>query len=452
MLLALLFFAAFAWWTRRRFGAVAGLFATALCAFDPNLIAHGRYVTTDVPLTAFFFFSSVLWVEYLERGSTRRLILAALAIAIAMAVKFSAILLGPALLLLYAIRWIQRPQEFPVRRAVAATAAVVLVLLAVIAVSYGPETVRWWKAKATPPEGVPAIDNDPSLYAAWSRKLHISGHAYVLGMKDVVSHNEGGHASYLMGVRSDKGLWYYFPVVFAVKSTVATLAAAALLFCALIWNARKAAARFRAIPLIVFGLVLPPIIFFGASMTSGINLGLRHILPVYPFVYAGAAAVLASAARPKWAQAAMVALAAMQIAECARIHPDYLAFFNVLAGGPGRGPEYLVDSNIDWGQDVKKLAHWLDTQGTRRARVYYFGNAQLRYYGIDEMGYPEPMDEKGWNEIDELCVANVTPLQGVYAPLNALARLRMLEPVAKIGWSMYVLGFRFAPETLWPAA
>ena len=111
-------------------------------------------------------------------------------------------------------------------------------------------------------------------------------------------------------------------------------------------------------------------------------------------------------------------LGALQIGECARITPDYLAFFNELAGGPGRGPEYLVDSNIDWGQDVKKLVHWLDAHGTRRARVYYFGNAQMRYYGVDEMGYPEPLDQKGWDEIDEYCVANVTPLQGVYVPLN----------------------------------
>jgi hypothetical protein len=130
----------------------------------------------------------------------------------------------------------------------------------------------------------------------------------------------------------------------------------------------------------------------------------------------------------------------LQIGECARIAPDYLAFFNEFAGGPGRGPEYLVDSNIDWGQDVKKLGLWLEAHngGKRRARVYYFGNAQMRYYGIDEMGYPEPLDQKGWDAIDDYCVASVTPLQGVYVPLNSLAPLRMREPVAKIGWSMYV--------------
>jgi hypothetical protein len=178
-------------------------------------------------------------------------------------------------------------------------------------------------------------------------------------------------------------------------------------------------------------------------MTSGINIGMRHILPVYPFLYVGVAGWLATRANRRPGVYVLAALAALQIGECARITPDYLAFFNELAGGPGRGPEYLVDSNIDWGQDVKKLGLWLDAHaGNRRARVYYFGNAQMRYYKIDEMGYPGPLDQKGWDAIDEYCVANVTPLEGVYVPLNDLARLRLRQPVAKIGWSMYVYDLR----------
>ena len=191
------------------------------------------------------------------------------------------------------------------------------------------------------------------------------------------------------------------------------------------------------------GLALPPLFYFAFSMTSGINIGMRHILPVYPFLYVGAAAWLATRANRRLAIYLLAALGALEIGECARITPDYLAFFNELAGGPGRGPEYLVDSNIDWGQDVKKLGLWLEAHGGRQpVRVYYFGNAQLRYYGIDEMGYPGPLDQKAWDEVDQYCVANVTPLEGVYVPLNDLAPLRLREPVAKIGWSMYVYDLR----------
>ena len=146
---------------------------------------------------------------------------------------------------------------------------------------------------------------------------------------------------------------------------------------------RGALARCRAIRPMCAGLLFPPLFYFGVSMTSGINLGMRHILPVYPFLYVGAAALMArftggrhgawGGRAARLAPIAMAALGLLQAAECARIAPDYLAYFNPLAGGPGNGPHYLVDSNIDWGQDVKKLVKWLDAHGTRRARVYYFG-------------------------------------------------------------------------------
>jgi Dolichyl-phosphate-mannose-protein mannosyltransferase len=468
--LTLLFAAAVAWWTRRRFGPAAGLAAASLCAFDPNLMAHGRYVTTDFPVTVFFFFACVLWVEYLEAASSRRLLAAAAAIGLALITKFSAVLLLPPLVILYVVCWIRRPKEFPLRRAAIAAGTVIATVLLMVVLIYWPETVRCWRTKV-PQLSTLALRNNAigeTLFYL-GRRLHLPEHAYLLGLNHVAEHNAGGHSSYLLGMRSDTGWWYYFPVVFAVKSTMAALAATLLLLAAGLWQAWKR----QWISPMALGLGLPPLFYFAVSMTSGINIGMRHILPVYPFLYVGAAAWLATRANWQVGQAlppadssgtvgwqakapaplrpstyVLAALAILQMGECARITPDYLAFFNELAGGPGRGPEYLVDSNIDWGQDVKKLGLWLDAHngGKRRARVYYFGNAQMRYYGVDEMGYPGPMDQKGWDEIDEYCVASVTPLQGVYVPLNELAPLRMREPVAKIGWSMYVYDLR-KPKT-----
>jgi len=439
ILLTLLFAAAVAWWTRRRYGPPAGLAAAALCAFDPNLMAHGRYVTTDFPVTVFFFFACVLWVEYLEEASMRRLLAAAAAIGLALITKFSAVLLIPALVILYGACWIRRPKEFPVRRAALAAGTVIATVVLMVAVVYWPETVRCWRTKVPQLSTLVVRGNFTGEVLFYlGRRLHLPAHAYLYGLNVVADHNAGGHSSYLLGMRSETGWWYYFPVVFAVKSTMAALGATLLLLAAGLWQVWKR----EWISPMALGLGLPPVLYFVFSMTSGINIGMRHILPVYPFLYVGAAAWLATT---NWRRGVyvMAALGALQMGECARITPDYLAFFNELAGGPGRGPEYLVDSNIDWGQDVKKLGLWLDAHGgKRRARVFYFGNAQMRYYGIDEMGFPEPMDQKGWDEIDEYCVANVTPLVGVYVPLNSLARLRMREPVAKIGWSMYMYDLR----------
>ena len=440
ILLTLLFACAVAWWTRRRYGPEAGLAAATLCAFDPNLMAHGRYVTTDFPVTVFFFFACVLWVEYLEKASPRRLLAAAAALGLALITKFSAVLLLPALAILYAACWIRRPREFPVRRAALAAATLTATVVLMVAVVYWPETVRCWRTNV-PRLSTLVVRGNPTgeILFYLGRKLHLPAHAYLYGLNAVADHNAGGHSGYLLGMRSETGWWYYFPVVFAVKSTMAALGAALLLLGAGLWQAW----RRQWVSPMVLGLAVPPVLYFVFSMTSGINIGMRHILPVYPFLYVGVAGWLATRANRRPGVYVLAALAALQIGECARITPDYLAFFNELAGGPGRGPEYLVDSNIDWGQDVKKLGLWLDAHaGNRRARVYYFGNAQMRYYKIDEMGYPGPLDQKGWDAIDEYCVANVTPLEGVYVPLNDLARLRLRQPVAKIGWSMYVYDLR----------
>jgi len=517
ILLTLVFAAALAWWTRRRFGPAAGLLAVVLCAFDPNLMANGRYVTTDFPVTVFYFFACVLWVEYLESGRFRDLAVAACAFALAMVTKFSAVLLIPTLAVLYGVCWAQRPKQFPLRRLVVAAGVVLGATLVVVSVVYWPDTLRCLNTHVAPLAGVVDRRNltGKILYYA-GRWFHLPRHAFLFGLNAVATHNAGGHAGYLMGLRSDQGWWYYFPVVFAVKSTMAALAGTALLLLAGFWLAatrlsRRVIEQARAIPPMWIGLLFPPALYFVFSMTSGINIGMRHILPVYPFLYVAVAALLTQlrsltvaaryqpATEPRPSEAVkefsyaggtacatttspacsevrqavppaspacgrffhgfsgsggaplsirrlagytMIALGALQMAECASITPDYLAFFNALSGGPGKGPEYLVDSNIDWGQDVKKLVKWLDAHGTRKAWCYYFGNAQLRYYGVDEVGMPGARDRKGWDAIDGFAVANVTPLQGLYVPLEDLAPLRLREPIAKIGWSMYVYDLR----------
>ena len=441
--LTLMFVVAVGWWTRRRWGAMAGLIAAALCAFDPNLIAHGRYVTTDYPLTVFFFFACVLWSEYLEDGTRRRLWTAAAAIAVAMAVKFSAILLIPPLVLLYALCWLRRPAEFGVMRTFEAAATVTAAVTMTVLIVYWPETVRCFTMKIRPLAEVVPPGNFIGNALGWAgRSFHLPAHAFLAGLGRVSEHNAGGHPTYLMGLRSNTGFWYYFPVVFAVKSTVAALTATVAVAAGGVWVVVKRRAS-AATPM-VMGLVIPPVLYFIFSMTSAINLGMRHILPVYPFLYVGAAAILAGSrgAKRPWGVAAAAVIAVVQVAECASIHPDYLAFFNAPSGGPARGPEYLVDSNIDWGQDVKKLARWLNAHGKQQANLYYFGNAIPAYYGIKDLGMPGALNQQEWDDLDDYMVANVTSLEGVYAPLIGLAPVRLRDPVAKVGWSMYVYNFR----------
>jgi hypothetical protein len=403
-------------WTRHRFGAAAALIALAFYALDPNLIAHGRYVTTDVPIAVFFFLTCAMWTEWLLTDRRRDLVLAALCFSLAMVVKFSGILLIPVLVLLYALRWVQRPREFPVRRALTAVVVVAGLAVVVIGVVYLRETVRSLRPGGQLPK-----------------------HAFVTGLAEVIEHNSGGHETYLMGHISQKGVWYYFPVVFGVKSTMAAVLAALLLIGVGLARLR----RMRELPFHWTGMALPAVLYFGFSMSSSINLGVRHILPVYPLLYVLAGALLAGLAAQKamW-RTAVLALVGLHAVECALIYPDYLAHFNLASGGPAYGPHYLVDSNIDWGQDVKKLLAWLEAHGTRRVYLNYFGKADVKYYGIDELAPPLARETAEWAKVDGYVACSVTQLMGVYAGLEETANLRRLTPVAKVGYSIYVYDLR----------
>ncbi|HYW48408.1 MAG TPA: hypothetical protein VE959_36425, partial [Bryobacteraceae bacterium] len=444
MALAILFGLALAWWTRWKFGAAAALAALAFYCLDPDLIAHSRYVATDVPVAALIFLASIAAVESLETGRLLDLFLASLLFALAAVTKYSALLLAPAIALLYVIRWWQRPREFPLRRLAMAAAAFTGVTLAVIAIVYWPETLRCLRGRAESfaEWGDPQTALGRTL--GWMGKwLRLPTHTYPFGLQLLAAQNRTGHDAYLMGRHSQLGWWYYFPVAFAVKSTVAALLALlAVTVAGVRWlAARRLWRRLRDAPLIWYGLTVPPLVYFAISMTSTINAGMRYVLPVYPFLYVLAAAVLARG-RWRFSRWLLAGLLAVQAAECIGIYPDYLAFFNVLSGGPGNGPKYLADSNIDWGQDVKKLAKWLKARGANRVYFRYFGSYPPGLEYLDCLSVPGTEDRAGRDAVDGFVAVSVTYLVGLYVPQNEYAWLRQMNPVAKVGYSIYVYDLR----------
>ena len=445
--LAILFGLAIAWWLRRRFGAAVALTALALYCLDPNIIAHSRYVTTDLPLAGIYFLASVAAVEYLETSRVRDLLVACLLFGVAMVTKYSAVVLLPAFALLYLVRWWQRPSEFPIRRLMLAMVTLIGVTLTVIAVVYWPDTLRCLRGGA---ESFAEWGDERTLVGRtlqWMGKwLHLPTHTYPFGLQMVADHNRVGHGAYLMGKYSRLGWWYYFPVAFLVKSTVASLLAALGVLAAGVWwllvrSAGSLLTRLREAPFIWYGLVLPPAIFFTVSMTSTINIGLRHILPIYPFLYVSAAVALVRV-RFRFSRVLLASVLTLQALECASIYPHYLAFFNAFSGGPANGPKYLVDSNIDWGQDLKKLARWLDAHGTRRVYLRYFGGDQIVHEGLESLDVPGTADLAGRAAIDGFVAVSVTYLYGVYVPEAEYAWLRERQPAAKVGYSIYVYDMR----------
>jgi hypothetical protein len=385
---------AIAIWTRRHGGVMAGLTATALFALDPNIIAHGRYVTTDLIVALFTFLACVLWGAALAKRSLGLTIAAGLALGLALGSKFSALFLIPVFIILGVLRW-------PGWKAFA---IVVLSAYGVLLMLYFPEL------SAHSPLFAPSFD---------------------AGLQRVFEHNANGHDAYLLGRISDQGWWYYFPVAFLVKAPLVLIGLNLFSVAVLVLKRRRLSFELAM-------LAIPAAIYWLACMSSRVDLGIRHLLPAYVLMIP-LASIVAARFLPKWT---LVLLLCALAVESFSVYPHYLAFFNWASGGPGNGPRYLLDSNIDWGQDTKKLKRWLDARGFHEACRVYFGVAFLGYYGIREIELPSNDQLKARSDLDCVAAASVTPLYGLYVKNDAYRWLRGMTPVAKVGYSIYVYDLR----------
>lgn len=367
-LLALVFSAAW-----RRYGGAAALLAVGLLAFDPNLLAHAGVVHTDLG-AALAFFAVVLSWDFLERRpGTRRLLLGAAVLGLALSTKFSTVYLLPIL----ALQVLLGPRSAVAGGLARLAAACAGALLVVVAV-YSCVTTRMDRAdqKTVIREKVGVLGRAPALaegiasLADFSRPLaHYAG-----GLASVVRQNAvGGGITYLNGRVSTNGFPQYFFVAFAVKSTLAFLAATAAIAAAIALRGRVFGPEIRL-------LLVPVAVLFLGSIGTTYNIGIRHLLPVYPFLALFAAALFAKAWDARRRSRAALAAAAglfllplVSVAEAVRIHPHELSYFNPLAGGPEKGGRILSDSNIDWGLDLRRLAAELKRRGVSDPTVSYFG-------------------------------------------------------------------------------
>ena len=179
-------------------------------------------------------------------------------------------------------------------------------------------------------------------------------------------------------------------------------------------------------------------IYLAVAMFAGINIGVRHLLPMLPFLFI-AIAVLGAG---RWRVALVVCLL-LSATETVWRHPYHLSFINLLAGGPDQGYKYLADSNIDWGQDFKRLRTWKDANfGGDHLCVAYFGGASMEYFGLSGFPVPHSDDLQGRKEVDCMAAVSVTLLAGDYVGRDTYAWLRELTPVARIGHSIHIYDLR----------
>lgn len=420
---------AVAWVTRRYFGAPAALCALWLCALDPNLIAHGRYVTTDMISALLFFLTVVLWLNYWLAPSARGAAWAALAGGLAIGAKFSMLLLVlfiPAGLLLHAV--LLRPGWRALWRSLAALAAAAVVALFIVALLYAPESWRVFRGRTI------------SVTAETLASFTFPPSSYLTGLRTLMDHNREGHTAFLLGQVSDQGWWYYFPVVFAVKSPTAVLLLSVMLAGIGLWKL-PSILRTPATGFVWAVFALAPLAYFAVTLNSRINLGVRHLLPMYPFLYVIGMAALAALLPPRWYLVVAGAAIGLQAVESAAVYPDYLGFFNVAAGGSNAGPRYLLDSNIDWGQDLKKLKTYMDAH-PGPVCLEYFGSVEPKDYEIRYEYLPKTWDKDDRERMDCIGVISQTLLHDLYIRPGSYEWLRQRPQIGRVGSSLALYDLR----------
>ena len=370
-------------WNRARYSCDhAGMLALALFAFSPTVLAHARYVTTDVPAAAAILASLTSFLACLRRPTRGRAGLAVAALGVALLVKFSAVLLLPWMLVAGALRGARGLRS----------AVLVSVLAGLLVV--GPfYLLHMWgyparqQARDTREMLETTLGDDAAARTvAWMSDKPVIRAAgqYAAGVLHVAERSRDRHPVWFLGSMRTSGFPSYFPTVLFLKETpVWWILLAGIGVGLLVARPRLDRAfldrRFEEVALLAW------LVLYGATcLRTSLNLGVRHLLPAFPVaaLLAGGALVLLVrrlGPRRRWGVVPVAALIAAHIVSTLSVHPSYLAYFTPLVGGPAQGHRYLVDSNLDWGQDLRRLAAWARGGGLMRMEVDYFGGGDVEH-------------------------------------------------------------------------
>ena len=442
---------------REMFGLAAGLFALVLFVFDPNYLAHGAFVTTDVGLSCFLFAAVYAFYRYVKQPTPGRLVLVGIATGLAFATKHTGVLAAPSLVVLALVEWwrtrkVSTGEGFSFGRAFGVLVVTAVISLTILWGFYG---FRYAARPAGLELNPPAAEYIKGLSRPNELKLlqtishyKLLPESYIYGLADVRMISDF-YASYLLGTPYPHGVWFYFPVAMVIKSTLAFLALMLVAAWAIV------SGKLRGTE--VWFLVIPPVIYLAVAMSAHMNIGMRHVLPMYAFLTvleAGAATALARQSRI-WMAVGLVLLG-MQIVTSVRAYPDYIPYANELWGGPRETWHLLSDSNSDWAQQLKATSKYLQQRGVKDCWFVYFANGVVpyQYYGIPCRALPTGdalwIGEKFYDvpaEVDGPVLISGGNLSGFeYGPaeLNPYAQFQQLKPTAVIQNGVYVFDGHFS--------
>jgi 4-amino-4-deoxy-L-arabinose transferase-like glycosyltransferase len=416
-------------WACELYSSLSASIALFLFSFCPNILAHSGLITPDILLTCFTFISVYYLWKIIKDGTWNNILLCSLSFGCALLSKYTALLLFPiyfvlSIIFLISHEEIMLPHRFPfstylmkngtkarILRVGSLFFVITTIAICVLSIGY---------------------------------MFHLK--YYVKGIFYQFQHaQEKTHPGFLMGMYSSKGWWYYYLIAFAIKTPIPILI---LLLLSFVFYKKHPRSDFLKQAF----LLVPVFVYFFFFSVMPICIGLRYILPVFPFLFvqAGMVAGIQFKRMRVVAYVFIAVLCFWHMTSSIGVYPHYLAYFNEAVGGPDKGYNYLVDSNLDWGQDLKGLGIYMKKKGIQKVHLSYFGTADPRYYGINYEWMPSfylPEDHydgdnrrRDFTFPDSGIVAiSATNLQNVFFGDKTYYNwLKKYNPIDKIGYSIFI--------------
>jgi len=404
-------------WTRELAGISAGLFALALYAFNPNILGHNHFVTTDIGIAAFITFSFYYFIKFIKNPSWKNVLLGGLFLGLLQLAKFSSLMAFPILgiiLVVYPLVKISdgRNKIKILGEYLGKGSLAFLISMAVVWIAYFANTFNMSRETVSEAIDFNFSQSDTNVKTVYTNKtLHFLNDnpvlrplsTYGIGIGYVFRRVAGGNGAYFLGQVSSQAFLAYFPTVFLIKEPLINLfLMATALGLALVSginsllyksensfkNAFEKIKGYFRTNIASISMASFIALYSYLSITGNLNIGLRHLFPVFPFAFILTAKIIFDFIRSRQNQHiqkifyfSIIILSGILAIQTALAYPSYTSYFNESVGGPKNGYKFVTDSNADWGQDLKRLKIFLEEHPEiKNIHVDYFGGGDIEYY------------------------------------------------------------------------
>ncbi|MFW6282919.1 MAG: ArnT family glycosyltransferase [Minisyncoccales bacterium] len=448
--------------TQKKFGNKAGLISLALFAFSPTFIAHGRLVTTDIGGAFGIFIATYFFVKFLKNNTRKNLIISGIILGIAQLLKFTSAFLIPFFIIIgFFWWWVKKEKLFAIMKR---TILVFVIAFLVIGAVYQIHIWNYPQQKQI--HDIINISNkynfEPLLKntLVWmaNKSIFRQYAHYFTGVSFIAKRVIGGNTTYFLGEISASGWPLYFPLVYLVKVPLSfhlfTLIALGYgILKTIKSDTKKNLSLFKSWVknnLFVFSALIFVIYYWISSLNSALNIGIRHLLPIFPFIFFLVGSYVSKwikSPERKWKYYLVIGLILFQAFSVIKVYPHFLSYFNEAIGGPNKGHKYTVGSNLDWGQDLRRLKNWTEEENIDKIYIDYFGGSDINYYFSNESfeGWWGTRNPEELPDGSYLAVSTTFLKQGQGKPSPTFDGdtgyynwLKKYEPIKKIGNSIFI--------------